>query len=174
MIATMMEGYWGMGSTIASHGVTHQAGVGGGGRPGAPGEDEKKLLAGTLGHRIEEKLNELYARAETIVVENRREILAVAHALEAYKTLTGEDVEAIIDGRRGPLVDGSMYAHDSFIEVAEAYHESTLEAHTAHGKVAVPLPVPGSWLPVEAVVGAWTNGDGAAAGGDGSTDSDPE
>ena len=33
-LATLMEGYWGMGSTVASHGVTHQVGIGGGGRPG--------------------------------------------------------------------------------------------------------------------------------------------
>ena len=33
-IATLMEGYWGMGSTVASHGVTQKVGIGGGGRPG--------------------------------------------------------------------------------------------------------------------------------------------
>ncbi len=33
-VATLMEGYWGMGSTVASHGVTQKIGVGGGGRPG--------------------------------------------------------------------------------------------------------------------------------------------
>src|SRR5206468_3634443 len=26
-IATLMEGYWGMGSTVASHGVTHEVGI---------------------------------------------------------------------------------------------------------------------------------------------------
>ncbi len=33
-IATLMEGYWGMGSTVTSHGVTQKVGIGGGGRPG--------------------------------------------------------------------------------------------------------------------------------------------
>ena len=42
-IATFMEGYWGMGQTVASHGVTREAGIGGGrcatataGEPGEP------------------------------------------------------------------------------------------------------------------------------------------
>ncbi len=48
-IASLMEGYWGMGSTVASHGVTQQIGAG---RPGGPpreGGKEKDLLGGDLG-----------------------------------------------------------------------------------------------------------------------------
>ena len=37
--------------------------------------------------------------AEAILRENRAGVLAVAHALETHKTLTGEDVEAVLDGR---------------------------------------------------------------------------
>ena len=33
-VATLMEGYWGMGRTVASHGVTHRVGIGGGGPTG--------------------------------------------------------------------------------------------------------------------------------------------
>ncbi len=60
MIATFMEGYWGMGSTVASHAATQRVGVGGGGRPGG-GDDkeERELLKGSLGERIEENLAEL-------------------------------------------------------------------------------------------------------------------
>src|SRR4029450_2670998 len=52
-VAMMMEGYWGMGSTVASHGVTHKVGIGGGGKPGG-GEDKegKDFLEGSLGARI--------------------------------------------------------------------------------------------------------------------------
>ena len=42
-IATYMEGYWGMGSTVASHGVTREAGVGGG--------DSETKTAGDQGER---------------------------------------------------------------------------------------------------------------------------
>ena len=52
-VATMMEGYWGMGQTVASHGVTQKVGIaGGGGRPGAGREGaERDLLRGDLGER---------------------------------------------------------------------------------------------------------------------------
>ena len=35
---------------------------------------------------VEAKLRELYDRTVTVLEENRREVLAVAHALETYKT----------------------------------------------------------------------------------------
>lgn len=145
-LSILMEGYWGMGSTIASHGVTHQVGVAGGGRPGAGGgpndeNKERELLKGSLAQRIEDKLADLYARTEELLRANRIQVLAVAHALEANKTLTGEDIEAVIEGRRGPLVDGRPYATPEFAALAEAYHDQALRAHAEHGQVMVPLPV---------------------------------
>jgi ATP-dependent Zn protease len=146
-IATLMEGYWGMGSTIASHGVTQRVGIGGGGRPGEAGEgDDKKLLQGTLGARIEAKLEDLLARTEALVANERRAVFAVAHALETHKTLTGDDVEAIIEGRPGPLVDGSAYASPAFLEAAESYHAQVVDAHARHSHVLVPLPKADDWL----------------------------
>jgi len=143
-MATLMEGYWGMGSTVASHGVTHEVGIGGGGRPGkGEGKSDHDLLEGGLGERIESKLDELMKRTEDLVTDNRLHILAVAHALETNKTVTGEDVEAIIEGRRGPLIDGSVYHSDVFSEIAEDYHRQALAAHKGHGSVAAPLPVLG-------------------------------
>jgi len=147
-IATMMEGYWGMGSTVASHGVTQRVGIGGGGRPGERGDgDDKNLLEGTLGNRIEMKLGELYARTEALVVANRREVLAVAHALETHKTLTGEDVIAVIEGRAGPLVDGRTYVDPAFLVSAETYHAAVLKAHQDHARVEASLPSDHAWPP---------------------------
>lgn len=139
-VATMMEGFWGMGSTVTSHGVTRQAGIPGTG--GRPGEDdrESELLKGDLGHRIEDKLSELLVRAETILAEHRLEVLAVAHALESHKTLTGDDVKAIVLGDQGPLIDGRPYHSEEFRRSAEAYHLRVAEAHIHHAKVDVPLP----------------------------------
>jgi ATP-dependent Zn protease len=150
-IATLMEGYWGMGATVASHGVTHRAGIGGGGKPGSPDpkEGEKDLLSGTLGRRIEEKLSELLERAEQLLADNRQHVLAVAHALETRKTITGEDVDAIINGTRGPLVDGRMYHEPEFIELAERYHRDAVVAHREHSKPALPLPLPTVWWHAE-------------------------
>jgi ATP-dependent Zn protease len=148
-MAILMEGYWGMGRSIASHGVTHRVGIGGGGQPGRGETDkERGLLKGTLAARIEEKLAQLFAQTEELLALNRTEVLAVTHALELHKTLTGEDIQAIIEGRPGPLIDGSVYQKASFLEHAEAYHALVVGAHEQHGKVDVSLPAPngsGEW-----------------------------
>ncbi|HUP86958.1 MAG TPA: AAA family ATPase [Acidimicrobiales bacterium] len=164
-IASLMEGYWGMGRTIASHGVTHRIGIGGGGGggqgDGPPGSKKQKdLLSSQLGHRIEAKLAELYADAERLLEENRFEVLAVAHALETHKTLTGDDVTAIINGEQGPLVDGRVYRQRGFGAVAEEYHRRALEAHRSHERVGASLPalVGGTFDPSDRAGGS-SNGD---------------
>jgi cell division protease FtsH len=141
-LATLMEGYWGMGETVASHGVTHEVGIGGGGRPGKGEGKDDKLLEGSLGFRIERKLEELLGKTEQVLKENRANILALAHALEANKTITGEDVEAIIEGKPGPLIDGRPYHSSEFVEMLEAYHAQAMAAHKAHDSVKLDLPVP--------------------------------
>lgn len=124
---------------MASHGVTHKVGIGGGGKPG---KDDKSpdLLNTDLGERIEAKLGEILGRARSLLEENRLEVLAVAHALESNKTVTGDDVEAIIEGRQGPLIDGRPYHGEDFRELAEAYHKQVVAAHKSHSAVKVPLP----------------------------------
>jgi len=153
-IATLMEGYWGMGSTVASHGVTHEVGIGGGGRPGkVEGKKDQDLLDTGLGERIESNLEGILSRTMDMVTQHRLQILAVAHALETHKTVTGEDVEAIIEGRPGPLIDGRPYHSDAFEELAERYHSQVVEAHKTHAKVKVPLP---ELERAEAKSGPWT------------------
>jgi hypothetical protein len=154
-LATLMEGYWGMGSTVSSHGVTHEVGIGGGGKPGkGEGKKEQDLLDTNLGHRIEGKLAQLVERTEQLLAGNRSSVLALAHALETNKTLTGEDVQAIIDGRQGPLVDGRPYHLPEFVEQVEAYHAEAVMAHQEHASVALHMPA----LP--AIVGGDGHGDG--------------
>jgi ATP-dependent Zn protease len=141
-IATLMEGYWGMGSTVASHGVTQKVGIGGGGKPGKDdGKEKKDLLESSLGSRIEDLLGELMERTERLLRENRRAVLAVAHALETHKTVTGEDIKAIIEGRPGTLIDGTPYGTPEFDRLAEDYHNRVLHAHQRHSKVDIPLPL---------------------------------
>ena len=149
--ATIMEGYLGMGETLACHGVTREIGSGGtGGRPGGRGDNSnplENLLKSTLGSRIEDKLTELMERTIQLLAENRRSVLAVAHALETFKTMTGEDVEAIIEGRRGALIDGSPYATPEFERLAEDYHTRVVTAHKTHGQVDIPLPLLNGYQP---------------------------
>jgi ATP-dependent Zn protease len=143
MVATLMEGYWGMGTTVTSHGVTHRVGIGGGGKPGKPEtkKGEREPFSGELGERIETKLEELSRRARNLLEDNRSMVLALAHALETNKTVTGEDVMAIIEGRPGPLLDGRMYHDPAFVAEAEAYHARVVSAHRTHRAVDAPLPV---------------------------------
>ena len=139
-IATFMEGYWGMGRTVASHGVTRAAGIGGG-EGENPGRRRTEMLSGGLGARIESKLAELLARTEALIGENRLGVLAVAHALETFRTITGEDVLAIVDGRQGPFVNGARYHSEEFAQLAESYHAAILDAHRHRGRPEVELPV---------------------------------
>ena len=68
-------------------------------------------------------------------------VLAVAHALETHKTISGEDVAAIIENSVGPKVDGRVYHQPEFAAIAEQYHVAALEAHQKVDDVAAPLPV---------------------------------
>ncbi|MEM9566660.1 MAG: ATPase, partial [Actinomycetota bacterium] len=141
-IAALMEGYWGMGSTVTSHAVSRGLQIGGGGMP-RPGEDddrERDPLDGPLGARIENNLARLLDEAEQLLRDNWFQVLAVAHALETNKTLAGEDVEAVIDGREGPLVDGRVYATQAMRDELAAYHELAAAAHRQHSQVDASLP----------------------------------
>jgi hypothetical protein len=64
----------------------------------------------------------------------------VAHALESHKTLAGDDVEAILEGRPGPLVDGRPYHTPEFTQLLEAYHLEAVAAHKSHSGVKIALP----------------------------------
>jgi hypothetical protein len=84
---------------------------------------------GETANAVEDKLRELYDRTVAVLEANRREVLAVTHALETHKTLSGEDVAAVIEGTQGPLVDGSGYLERDFIRSLEDYHRQAVQAH---------------------------------------------
>jgi len=173
--ATWMEGYWGMGKTVSSAATARrlEAGTpGGGGRAaasdtvtGADGHGPSPL--GRLADRIEDNLGVLLQQAEDILRENERHVLAVAHALETHKTLSGEDVEAIVRCQQGPLVDGSVYLDDAFIGKLRDYHLAALRAHKQHADPDVALPVATAPAYVVTIPDTYlngTNGNGSAAG----------
>jgi hypothetical protein len=179
-LATLMEGYWGMGSTVASHGVQRDFGVnggpGGGGPSKPPGDKEDEMLEGPLGRRIESNLARLLNQAEQLLERDRMMVFAVAHALAVYKTMSGEDVAAIMEGTSGPLVDGRLYHTEQFATAAEAYHERALAAHRDHSAIDMPLPFqpvrPKPAL-VAAPVGAGSNGGGNGTVGNGNGNGAP-
>ena len=123
-----------------------------------------------LADRIEDNLNSLLQRVEEILRENRAAILSLAHALETHKTLTGDDVVAVIDGTAGPLVDGRPYSSRDFLQLLEDYHAIAATAHRTHSTVAMTMPVPSlngstaGGVPQSVTTtldpGAWPSGNG--------------
>lgn len=134
-----MEGYWAMGDSIVSHAVTE--GTLRRAQAIETGSD-RNMWDGDFGRRIETRLRDLYERTWALLEENRAEVLAVAHALETHKTITGDDVAAVIEGRPGPSVDGRPYTDPAFRRMLENYHAAVVRAHRDHGGVDVRIPVP--------------------------------
>src|SRR5205809_2841915 len=99
-VASFMEGFWGMGSTVSSYSTAKRLEVGspGGGQGGRnkKGQDPEQELRRALADRIEDTLGNLLQRVEDLLTENRRQILCLAHALETHQTLTGDDVLAVL------------------------------------------------------------------------------
>jgi ATP-dependent Zn protease len=152
-VASFMEGFWGMGSTVSSYSTAKRLDVGapGGGQSGRKkkGQDPEADLRHALADRIEDSLNELLERTRDIIRDNRAYVLCLAHALEAHKTLSGEDVVAVLERTKGPMVDGRTYGDAGFIRELEDYHAAAAEAHREHSKVplSLPAPPPPAWTP---------------------------
>ncbi|MDP9866864.1 MULTISPECIES: AAA family ATPase [Streptosporangium] len=152
-LTALMEAHWGMGRGVTSvpalqeleiSGGTSMPKPGGGGGAGftrAPG-GRQPLAPDVLGERIEYNLVRLLEAVGDLLREHRREVLCLAHALETHKTLNGDDVIAVLEHRRGTLVDGSSYASDEFYAEIEEYHLEAARAHREHSHVARDLPVP--------------------------------
>jgi cell division protease FtsH len=180
-VASFMEGFWGMGSTVSSYSTAKRLEVGspGGGQGGRnkKGQDPEAEMRRALADRIEDNLNGLLVRVEEIITEDRDRVLSLAHALETYKTLTGEDVVAVIERQPGPFVDGRPYADASLIERLEDYHRKAAVAHVEHSQSAlsmpeIPQPVlaapgPGGWLvaPDPDPLNRGDHGNGSGPGG---------
>ena len=132
-------GYAGMGDTIASRAVTL-----GGMRGGMVVEDgtDRSMFDTDFGKQVEGKLRELYDATWALLEEHRADVLAVAHVLETHKTVTGDDIEAVIEGTTGPTVDGRPYHDPAFRQMLEKYHSAALRAHRDHSGVTTPIPVP--------------------------------
>ncbi|HVT66150.1 MAG TPA: AAA family ATPase [Trebonia sp.] len=148
-VASFMEGYWGMGKTVSSAASARrlEAGTPGGsggnraaGPTGTNPEAHGSPAFGRLADRIEDNLSELLVRAEALLRDNERHVLALAHALETHKTLSGEDVTAVFEGTQGPLVDGRPYADDAFIARLRDYHLAAKRAHQEHNQPHLALP----------------------------------
>ena len=138
-----------MGDTIAARSVSVASVTGYSERP----EDgtDRAIWDTPFGEAVEAKLQELLETVRLVLVDNRRFVFAIAHALETHKTITGDDIDAIFRGIPGPTLDGWMYHTDDFMLSYEAYHLAMLDAHKRQERVTYALPV---------LVGAGRNGNG--------------
>jgi cell division protease FtsH len=168
-VAALMEGYWGMGKTVSSASSARrlEAGTPGGQRAAAPGASQDphgSPAFARLADRIEENLGVLLVRAEEILRDNERHVLTLAHALETHKTLSGEDVTAVLAGGHGPLVDGTVYADDAFIDRLREYHLAAKRAHQEHNQPQFPMPSPVPAYVVTIPEAYYGNGSGNGTG----------
>jgi cell division protease FtsH len=85
-----------------------------------------------LDRRVETKLRELYARAGELLEANRWLVLAIANAMLQRRTITGEDIDAIYHGTRGPTVDGAWFHLPATRQRLEDFHLAAVAAHQAH------------------------------------------
>ena len=168
-IATQMLAYYAMGDTIAARSVT----LGGmrGGQAIETGSD-RGLFDTEFGKQVDAKLTQLYDETYQLLADNRAEVLAVAHALETHKTITGEDVAAIVDGGTGSLIDGRSYRDPVFRHELERYHDAAAKAHREHSGVdsSMPMPMP---PPPRAALPPEPNGHGSEPVPAGSSERQP-
>lgn len=154
-LTALMESYWGMGSGVTSlpalqeleimGGKSVRKRIEGGGigiTDREPARSQPDLTPDVLGERIEFNLVRLLEQTEELLLRHRREVLCLSHALETYKTLNGDDVVAILTCRRGPLVDGTIYASDELYAELEDYHRDAVRAHKEHSRIERELPGP--------------------------------
>jgi ATP-dependent Zn protease len=140
-LAVLMEGHWGMGETITAHPVLRQHEVGPGPTPGRREREREQQAETLLAYRVEQKLQKLYADTAKLLEDNRSAVLALAFALEQYRTLSGDDVIAVIEGVPGPTVDGRPYHDPVFQRGLEEYHERSVRAHELNLREPIPMPV---------------------------------
>lgn len=129
-VAMAMVTRWGMRKTLASSMVLLESGM-------TPKNDAET--------NVEELLQEVYEQAKLEVENDQDRILALAHALEMHRTLTGADVEAVLNYQRGVDVNGEDYDSPEIRQRLRRYHELMLESR--RGTLEVP-PDPREVLPV--------------------------
>ena len=95
---------------------------------------------GDIAREVEQRLQDLYVRTEEMLRTHRADVLAVAHALETFSTISGDDVAAVIEHRHGPVVDGTVYGRPEFQQELEDYHRAAVEVHRVRHERPPALP----------------------------------
>jgi ATP-dependent Zn protease len=124
-LAELMSGRWGMGTKLRSR--------------EKPAEMNGSVLSekNADADEVEALLEKARDRAHEILLARRADVLALCHALEAHRTLDGDDVQAVFQRKQGPHVDGAMYTEVVIAELEE-YHREVRDAVRENRDVLMP------------------------------------
>ncbi len=139
-VVMQMLGFAGMGENVASHAAT-LALIGRRQSTSVETGADRAFLETEFGRQVDRKLHELLSKVHALLEEDRIHVLAVAHALETHKAISGDDIVAIVEGGEGPVVDGRRYHDPDVRREIEEYHASVVAAMAAITPVELPLPV---------------------------------
>jgi cell division protease FtsH len=92
-IGALMEGVWGMGDQLISYTV-NETGMGQSGNPAAVSVARRR-------DNINLRLSDLYQKTWDLLDEHRQDVLAIAAVLEEKKTISGDEVSAIVGSPPG-------------------------------------------------------------------------
>ena len=65
--------------------------------------------------------------AAEILKRRTNDVLSLVHALEKHRTLSGEDVIAVLEQRQGPVADGRVYTKKA-LRVLKKYHKAVVSS----------------------------------------------
>ena len=171
-IAALMEGVFGMGQTVSSLSAGQRLQIGTpGGRGKGTQEDAEAIARRMLADRIEDNLSRLLEQTEETLRENEQYVLAVSHALETHKTLSGEDIRRSSRDSAVRWWTAPSYQDDAFSSRLREYHLAAKVAHREHNKPDVQLPVAEPVYAIADGYGAGNffdgsfNGNGSGTGG---------
>ncbi len=124
-IVALMEGVYGMGEGITSMMGLPQTSI-------WQTPDPTERVVGRMANRVEERLKDLYDEVWALLDENRDKVLAVAEALEEYRTISGDQITEIMGSE-----PGSLQAHlpVGFHTVERDQHETAPERDSGDGKL---------------------------------------
>ena len=136
MMVTAMLNRAGMGDTIASRSGSFD------------GHGPKRM--NDSDEKVEKYLQVLYQRAVALLKDNEWFVLAIAHALVSRRTITGDDITAIEQGKMGVTLDGAWYHNAINRDALHRFHQTAQEAHNAmlpHALLTLPPLPPVGLLP---------------------------
>lgn len=139
-LAALMTARWGMGESIASRNALIDSGM------------SEDVLDSP--RRVEDLLREVFEEVTAMLSRDRHLVLALAHALEHQRTLSGPDVVALFEHRPGLLVDGRLYAGTTAARMLDEYHDALKASRFADAATRTPAALyedlrvrltPGEW-----------------------------